>query len=487
MVPLDVGDVEGALVGVKRCRRRSRNDVEPMCENGIRVLRIIARLNIGGPAIHSILLTRGMQRLGYETLLVAGQVGQEEGDMTYLAEAEGVEPIIIPQLGRKLRLSDDLSAFFRILRLLFTFQPHIVHTHTAKAGTLGRLAAFLYNTVQSLRSTPLCLLQKISIVKIRNPQSAIRNPKSKVLHTFHGHVLRGYFSPFKSRLFQGIEKILAKFTDAIVVVSESQKRELCSNYHIALASKFRVIPLGFDLEPFLSCKDKPHTSSLTPHASVTIGIIGRLTPINNHRLFLEAARLLVANKRDTRTRFIIVGDGELRRDLEDLTQQLALADRVMFTGWLKDLTSLYADLDVLALTSDNEGTPVAVIEAMAAGVPVVAADVGGVRELIAECARLPSPGANPPAKQSEAATAKATGGQGLRSAELEEGEFEICERGLLVKPGDVEGFARGLQYLLEHPDVCREMGQRGREYAMKHHGKERLVADMDRLYRSLLQ
>ena len=140
----------------------------------MRILRIIARLNIGGPAIHSILLTRDMQRLGYETLLVAGQVGQEEGDMTYLAEAEGVEPIIIPQLGRKLRLSDDLVAFFRLLRLLFIFRPHIVHTHTAKSGTLGRLAALLYNTIQSLRSTPLCLFQKISIVKIRNPKSKIQ-------------------------------------------------------------------------------------------------------------------------------------------------------------------------------------------------------------------------------------------------------------------------------------------------------------------------
>ncbi|MBW1795141.1 MAG: glycosyltransferase [Deltaproteobacteria bacterium] len=140
-----------------------------MCENSIRVLRIIARLNIGGPAIHTILLTRHMQSLGYETL-----------DMTYLAESQAVKPIIIPQLGRRLRSADDLMAFFRVLRLMFKFRPDIVHTHTAKAGTLGRLAALLYNTVQSLRSTPLCFLQKISIVKIRNPQSAIRNPKSKI-------------------------------------------------------------------------------------------------------------------------------------------------------------------------------------------------------------------------------------------------------------------------------------------------------------------
>ncbi|GAG69930.1 unnamed protein product [marine sediment metagenome] len=269
-----------------------------------------------------------------------------------------------------------------------------------------------------------------------------------------------------------------------------------------------------------------------------VGIIGRLTQIKNHRLFLEAVQLLTNSKGDNKTRFLIVGNGELRRYLEDLTHQLRLADRVVFTGWLKDLTSLYADLDVLALTSDNEGTPVAMIEAMAAGVPVVATDVGGVKGLISdfgirigECrmrppaTRLPSPAtavrldagvrgnggqvAWSPSASAEprdaghgegdwragsadcAPVKKASRftGQGVRNvanAELKEGEFEICERGVLVKPGDVEGFAKGLQYLLEHPDVRREMGQRGREYALKHHSKDRLIADMDRLYRSLL-
>ena len=477
----------------------------------MRVLRIIARLNIGGPAIHTILLTRHMQSLGYETLLVTGQVGPGEGDMAYLAEPQGVQPIMIPQLGRRPHLAGDLVAFFRIVRLLFKFRPQIVHTHTAKAGTLGRLAAFLYNTVQSLRSTPLCLLQKISIVKNRNPQSlpasclgpsasqdlgkragsrpwqagAIppgrrpiwtggRNPKSKVVHTFHGHVLRGYFSPAKTRLFRGIEKILAKFTDAIVVVSEQQKEDLCHNFGIGHPDQYQVIPLGFNLTPFARSasnrgKFRAHLN-LKDNGIRLVGIIGRLTPIKNHRLFLEAARLLITARGDTRTLFLIVGDGELRRDVEDLTQHLGLVEKVVFTGWIRDLAPLYADLDVVALTSDNEGTPVAVIEAMAARVPVIATDVGGVRELIGECGM----------RSAEC------GVRNVANAELKEGEFEICERGVLVKPGDVKGFAKGLRYLLEHPDVCREMGQRGREYAMKHHIKDRLVADMDRLYRSLL-
>jgi len=163
---------------------------------------------------------------------------------------------------------------------------------------------------------------------------------------------------------------------------------------------------------------------------------------------------------DTNARFLIVGDGELRNHLETMVKALALEDRVIFTGWIRDLGPLYANLEVLAVTSDNEGTPVAVIEAMAAGVAVIATDVGGVRELIADCE--------------------------VRISELSEGEFEICERGLLVKKGDVNGFAKGLKYLLENPKVRKEIGTRGRKYALAHHTTEKLVSNMDMLYRSIL-
>ena len=470
MVPLDVGDVEGALVEVKRCRRRSCNDVELMCENSIRVLRIIARLNIGGPAIHTILLTRHMQSLGYETLLVTGQVGAEEGDMTYLAESQAVKPIIIPQLGRRLRSADDLMAFFRVLRLLFKFRPQIVHTHTAKAGTVGRMAAFVYNRSQSLKLKAQSWVRMVSQRRVAGTQSTIDNRQCKVVHTFHGHVLRGYFSPFKSRLFQRIEKILAKFTDAIVVVSEQQKEELCRDFGIGRRQQYQVIPLGFDLTPFsrgaADMGQFPARLGPAENSGRLVGIIGRLTGIKNHRLFLKAAQVLVKNKGDTRAQFLIVGDGELRKDLESLTHTLHLEDRVIFTGWMKDLTPLYADLDVLALTSDNEGTPVTVIEAMAAGVPVITTDVGGVRGLISDFGFGAS-------------------FTSCRNSESKDLGFEVCERGVLAKRGDVESFAMGLQYLLEQPDLRIQMGQRGREYALKHHSKERLVADMNRLYISL--
>jgi len=431
----------------------------------IRVLRIIARLNIGGPAIHTILLSHHMERLGYQTLLVAGQVGSEEGDMHYLAEAEGVEPVIIPRLGRRLLPLSDLVALLRIVRVLFSWRPHIVHTHTAKAGAVGRSAVAIYNKVQGARHRAQGLVRRTLRRQGTQGQSeSTDNGKCKVVHTFHGHVLEGYFSKFKSGLFKLVEKLLAKCTDAIVVVSEQQKEELCSKFGVGRPEQYRVVPLGLDLSRFETAKEREgklkSDLGLSENGERFVGIVGRLTPIKNHNLFLEAIKLLLEEKREIRARFLIVGDGELRKDLEEMTEELALTDRVIFTGWIKDLRSFYADLEVLAVTSNNEGTPVTVIEAMAAGVPVIATDVGGVKDLIADL--------------------------GMRNAELSEGEFIICERGLLVKKGDIKGFAKGLKYLLEHPEEGREMGKRGREYALVKHTMERLVSDMDKLYQSLL-
>jgi glycosyltransferase involved in cell wall biosynthesis len=276
--------------------------------------------------------------------------------------------------------------------------------------------------------------------------------------------LSGYFSPLKSKFFQRIEKMLAKRTDAIVAVSEAQKNELFGKYGIGKPEQYRVIPLGLNLGPFTQAtRERGALRSelgLSRNGESLVAIVGRLTAIKNHRLLLESVSALTTKNSDTRARFLIVGDGELRKDLEKMTAELALKERVIFTGWIRDLGSLYADLDVLAVTSNNEGTPVAVIEAMAAGVAVIATDVGGVRELISE--------------------------RGTQNAELEEGEFEICERGVLVRKGDTEAFAEGLKYLLEHPEDCREMGRRGREYAKENHTTERLVADIDKLYKSLL-
>ena len=431
----------------------------------VKILRVIARLNIGGPAIHTVLLTRHLENLGYKTLLVAGQVGPHEGDMSYLAEAEGVKPVVLTKLGRRLLPVNDLMTFFRILQILVEFQPDIAHTHTAKAGALGRVAALFYNLAHSSKRLTQSLIRKLMPNKAaQNLTTNADRGRCRVVHTFHGHVLQGYFSPFMSRLYQLIETILARFTDIIVVVSEQQKVELYNKFGIGREEQYRIVPLGFDFLPFAECSKnrgrfKAHLG-LPENEFKLVGTVGRLTQIKNHSLFLRAAQKLKIAEGDKKTRFLVVGDGELRAELEAQTQQLAIADRVFFTGWIGNLSPLYADLDVLALTSNNEGTPVAVIEAMAAGVPVLATDVGGVRELVSD--------------------------RGMWNLELERGEFEVCERGVLVQPGDAEGFARGLRYMLEHPDVCREMGQRGREHALEHHSMERLVSDMDRLYRSLM-
>ena len=430
----------------------------------IKVLRLIARLNIGGPAIHTILLSRHLDNLGYQTLLVAGQVGPEEGDMHYLAEAEGVKPIIIPRLGRRLLPLSDLLAFVRILRLLFGWRPHIVHTHTAKAGAVGRMAAAVYIGVQRSKFKAQSCVRRLSRATFNKTQVSITNQRCKIVHTFHGHVLEGYFSNFRSRFFQLIENILTRFTDIIVVVSEQQKDELCKKFGIGRPKQYQIVPLGLDLIPLKKASESKGKLKidlgLSESGESLVGIVGRLTAIKNHRLLLESVSLLLQDDRNAKASFIIVGDGELRKDLEEMTDELALTDQVLFTGWIKDLKSFYADLDVLVLTSNNEGTPVAVIEAMAAGVPIVATDVGGVRELISDF--------------------------GFRIVEWREGEFEICERGVLVRKGDVKGFVKGLKYLLEHPEEGREMGKRGREYALEYHSIERLISNMDMLYRSLL-
>ena len=430
----------------------------------IKILRVIARLNIGGPAIHAVLLTRYMQDMGCDTLLVSGQVSAEEGYMSYLTEAQGVEPLFLPRLSRQLVPLNDLLVLIHLLHIMRKFRPDIIHTHTAKAGALGRLAGAIYNLPRRFRFKSKVNNKNFTGNQVVDSGSAMPNGLCRIVHTYHGHVLRGYFSPIKSKLFQLIEKLLAKLTDVIVVVSEQQKNELCNNFGIGRPDQYRVIPLGLNLTSFrnLNCYKKRFRTNqrIVDEKTKLIGIVGRLTPIKNHGLFLEAVHLFMTNNGKHKPQFLIVGDGELRNDLERATKQLALGNCVTFTGWICDLTALYADLDILALTSDNEGTPVAIIEAMTAEVPVIATNVGGVSELISE--------------------------RGLRDSCLRKGDFEVCERGILVSADDATGFAKGLEYLLDHPEVCKRMGERGKDYALKNHSKERLISEMHQLYRSLM-
>ena len=402
----------------------------------IKILRIISRLNIGGPAIHVHLLTNGLNAHKFETRLVTGRISSREGSMEYLFRSEDSKPIIISELQREIRLFSDVRAFFQILRLLVRERPDIVHTHTAKAGFSARFAVILYN-------------------KIRK-----RNVLS--VHTFHGHVFEGYFNRLSSLMFMNIERLMGRIADAIIAISPSQKKDLVEKYRIGNEKKVRVIELGFNLTPFTHANER--RGGFRKHIEVSddvvlVGIIGRLVPIKNHKVFLRAANRLLSDHPEAPLKFVIVGDGQLRQELESDCRSLGISGSVKFCGWVKDIPMVYADLDILALTSNNEGTPVSMIEAMAASVPVISTDAGGVGDLLGDVLRRP-------------------GKKG----------FAVCERGILCQTQDAAGFAEGLDYLIgEDTAVRRERVAAARRHVEAHFGKDRLIRDIESLYDSLLK
>lgn len=381
-------------------------------QGGLRVLRLFSRLNIGGPSLHVILLSQGLRPLGYETRLVVGRESPREGNLLALAAERGVGCETMAGLGREIAPLRDLVALFGLVRLMRAWRPAIVHTHTAKAGLLGRLAA-----------------------------RAARVPT--VVHTFHGHVLRGYFSPPKQALFRRLEAFLATTADALVAVSESVKQDLVE-LGVARAPKIRVIPLGLELGPLAAQLPRGvlRQAAGIPAEAPLVGMVGRLVPIKDVPTFLRAACEVLAQRSDAR--FAIVGDGDEREPLEAQSRSLGLAGAVHFFGWRRDLASVYGDLDVVVNSSRNEGTPVSLIEALAAARPVVATAVGGTPDLIGR-----------------------------------------DERGLLAPPGEPAALARAVLETLAGSDAARRRAQAGREYVMSRHSSERLIADVDALYREL--
>lgn len=316
----------------------------------VKILRVIARLNIGGPAVHVINLCAGLDPQRFETTLVCGGVGQNEGDMGYLAAAAGVHPVLMPALQRAIAPLADLAALLQLYKLMRRIRPEIVDTHTFKAGALGRVAAWLAG------------------VPVR-------------VHTFHGHVFQGYGGWLQSALIAWLERGLGRLTTRVFSVSQLVNDDLLAR-RIVPASKLRVFPVVLDLAPFASAALRgAFRAELGIAAGVAlVGNIGRLVPIKNQALFLQIAALLV--QRGFGGKFVLVGDGELRAELEQRARLLQLSDRIYFCGWRRDLAGVLADLDVMVNTSLNEGTPVAIIEAMAARVPVVATSVGGVPDLV---------------------------------------------------------------------------------------------------------
>jgi glycosyltransferase involved in cell wall biosynthesis len=385
-------------------------------EDRIKILRIIGRLNVGGPAIHVVNLTAGLNPNRYLSLLVAGSENEAEGSMLDFALAHGVKPTVIPEIVTAFSLAPrDGKALWKLYSLMRKERPHIVHTHTAKAGFLGRLAA-------RMAGVPV------------------------VVHTFHGHVLHGYYGPAKNELLRRVEQSLAWLCDRLVTVSEQVKNDLVG-YGIAKAEKISVVPLGFDLDPFLNSQDQQgefrREMGLSDEHKL-VGIVGRIFPIKNHALFLQSAARIAAQ--EPAARFVVVGDGVLRPTLENQARQLGIADRVLFTGWRTDLPRICVDLNVLVVSSDNEGTPVSAIEAMAAGCPVVATRVGGLPDLI-----------------------------------------EDHKTGRLVPPRDADALACAVGGLLQSPHTAGELGRNGQEFVRQRFTVRRLLGDMDHLYTELLE
>lgn len=385
----------------------------PSANGKVRVLRLFSRLNVGGPSIHVILLTAGLADRGYETRLLVGHEGDREGDLEDFARQHDVRFIRVSGLGREIRPLADAGVLWRLYRAIREFSPHVVHTHTAKAGFIGRVAA-------RLAGVPV------------------------IVHTFHGHVLRGYFGPAKTALYRWLERWLGQSSSALVAVSEAVKRDLVS-LGVAPAEKIRVVELGLPLRELAGVLPRGdlRKDAGFSDAVILIGIVGRLVPIKDVPSFLNAAAIVA--RADARAHFAVVGDGELRADLERLSRELGLAGRVHFFGWRRDMTSIYGDLDVVVNCSRNEGTPVALIEALAAARPVVATDVGGTADV-------------------------------LRGGEL----------GRLVPPGDSAALAAAILEALRDPAAERQRALAAQQQVLARYSPERLFADVDGLYRQLL-
>lgn len=317
----------------------------------VSIVHIISRLNVGGPAVHVAELASGLKDRQFEVTVVTGIPDNAEGDMTASVTTTGVPCCILPSLGRALSPLDDLVSLVMLFRLIRRLRPDIVHTHTAKAGALGRIAAYF---------------ARVPVI----------------LHTFHGHVFYGYWPSGRSRIVVLLERFLAQLTTAIVTVSDNIRRDLMK-FGVAPLDKVHVLPLGINLDQYINCASRRgefRAELGIPQHIPLVGIVGRLVPIKNPNLFLQTAYHMLSNGFDGC--FVVVGGGELALTLTHTAGELDIANRVYFVGWRSDLDRVYADLDVIVNTSSNEGTPVSLMEAMAARVPVVAMAVGGVPDMI---------------------------------------------------------------------------------------------------------
>ena len=390
----------------------------------IRVLRIINRFNLGGPSYNAAYLTKYLGD-DFNTLLVGGQQDATEADSEYILNSLGIKPIRIPEMRREINPFMDYQAYIKIKKLIKKFNPHIVHTHASKSGALGRMAAHNLNV-------PV------------------------VIHTFHGHVFDTYFSKLKSNVYVRLERQLATYTDAIITLSENQKKDIVQKYKISQSSKTHIIPLGFDLTRFTEDSEKKRRIFREKYNvrdnEIAIGIIGRLVPVKNHDLFVEAINVLYHHS-GRKIRAFIVGDGERKNHIEHLLQERNIPfsngkgdpATVVFTSWVKEIDIVNSGLDIVALTSLNEGTPVSLIEAQAAGKPIVTTNVGGIGNIVKD---------------------------GVT--------------GLIADINTKDDFINKLTMLVENDGLRASLSGNGWDFVSRQFHYTRLVDDVSRLYKTLL-
>lgn len=395
-----------------------------------KVLRILNRFNLGGPTLNATYLTKYLAPK-FETILIGGKHEASEKNSDYILRDKGVDFTTIEEMQRPIDIKKDLKAYRKITEIIRSFKPDIVHTHAAKAGALGRLAAY-------------------------------NNKVPVIVHTFHGHVFDSYFSKFSSNFYKAVERYLAKKSSKIIAVSENQKTELCHVHKICSPDKVEVIPLGLDLKKFTVEREQKRQLFRKVYNldddEIAIGIIGRLVPIKNHDLFLNAFKN-VKDLTGRRLRAFIVGDGEMKEHLKELSSSLNLdyintngvpvnneKASITFTSWIKEVDFVLAGLDVVTLTSLNEGTPVSLIEAQAACKAIVSTDVGGIRNVVVS-----------------------------------------GESALLSPSNDLDAFTEILKLVIENDTLRKEMGDRGCTMRLEENfGYTRLCNDMKNLYYKLL-
>lgn len=384
----------------------------------IKVLRIINRFNIGGPTYNATFLSRFLSE-DFETRLIGGLPEEGEADSLHIPEAYGLKPEIIEEMQRNPNLKSDYATYKRFKQIIQEYQPDIVHTHAAKAGALGRLAA-------ASCGVPV------------------------IIHTYHGHVFHSYFGKVKTGVFKVIERFLARKSTGIIAISNLQKKELGQEHRICREDKIHVVPLGFDLDRFhadLESKRKiTRTNFQLQDDCVAVAIVGRLAPIKNHAFFLEVVEEILQTGIQ-HVRFFIVGDGELKEEIQQKVNKIndQFGHFVVMTSWIKDIATFNAGMDVICLTSNNEGTPVSLIEAQAANVPIVTTDVGGVKDILLE-----------------------------------------GETGFVIPLKNKGMYVEKMLLLINNKEIRQKMSQNGWTFVKETFSYQRLVRDVEKYYRTLL-